>query len=227
MIEKLLRFWERIVWQWIKLRSLPKTLLVNFYYFPFSTAIKLPILIGYNVKINRLGSRNAITLNEIRRSVIKFGIISGSFQTEFRSGYWDIGENGTVTFSGDAVFAKGSCLIVDGNLHIGKHFYSNSNFLLNASSDIKIGDHCIAGWNVTLIDGDGHPTNRNDMVFSGIVIEDHVWLCSEAMILKNSYVAKDFIVGARACVSKKFQEPACLIAGVPAAIVRYNVSWNV
>lgn len=56
------------------LLSIPKTILFNFKVFSFKTAIKLPVFIAYNVKLDEY-YRNCIVINgTISRFMIKINI---------------------------------------------------------------------------------------------------------------------------------------------------------
>ncbi len=59
-----------------------------------------------------------------------------------------------------------------------------------------------------------------------VTIGSHVWVGMHALILKNSYIADNCIVGAQAVVSKKFEEPGCVLAGNPAKVVKRGINWS-
>ncbi|MFY0256274.1 hypothetical protein ACDQ55_20230 [Chitinophaga sp. 30R24] len=42
------------------LRSLPKTIYFNFYYFPFKTALRLPVFIDHHVRLMKMGGKVAL-----------------------------------------------------------------------------------------------------------------------------------------------------------------------
>jgi acetyltransferase-like isoleucine patch superfamily enzyme len=58
-----------------------------------------------------------------------------------------------------------------------------------------------------------------------IVIGDHVWLGEGCVILGQSEVGAGSIVGMRSVVKGKMPNN-CVVAGVPARIVRRNVAWE-
>ena len=136
------------------LGSLFKSLYVNLHDFPIRTALHVLILVGSQVKLDELGGR--IEVAEIRRGMVRFGIASGSFSLESSRGFLHIWQNGFLRFEGQADFAKGSSLIVDRNCQIWGNIYCNANAIINANRGITIGENCLIGWNVTIIDGDGH-----------------------------------------------------------------------
>ena len=58
-----------------------------------------------------------------------------------------------------------------------------------------------------------------------IIIEDHVWIGANATILPGVTVGYGAIVAAGAVV-KNNVPPKCLVAGIPARIIRENVEWS-
>ena len=59
-----------------------------------------------------------------------------------------------------------------------------------------------------------------------ISIGNNVWIAARTMILKGSVIPDGSIVGAGSIVRKKFQQPHCLISGVPANISKEKVVWE-
>lgn len=97
---------------------------------------------------------------------------------------------------------------------------------------IKIGDNCLFAENVYFRCTDGHTVYDNEsneiLNNSGdIVVGNHVWFGREALVLKNAQIADDTVVGARSIVNKKITESNCLIAGIPAKIVKRGINWSI
>lgn len=206
------------------LLDLPKTLFINFYYLPVKRAIKLPIRVSYDVKIGSLGKRDSIKLADGSRISIGKG---GSFALGSNS-YWHIGENGKVIFNGKAVFSKGIQLVADGNIKFGKDFWCNANCIINSGKKIEFGNEVLLGWNVRIMDGDGHTIIHSGLqgnFYEDIYIDDNVWIASECMVLKGSSLRKNTIVAARGIVSKQFNEENILIGGSN-KILKTDVEWR-
>ncbi|NLF59687.1 MAG: acyltransferase [Lentisphaerae bacterium] len=215
----------------IKIFCFPKILFINFYYFPFAVAIRFPIYIGYQVPLHRLGRRNAIHLARIESGIFRFGLDNGSFDLGKKSsGFWDIGENGELFIGGKASFSKGSVLIVDGKISIGDNFYCNANCIINSSQSITIGSDCLLGWSVTVLDGDGHSIFNEEgkriNYPAEISIGNNVWLCSESLVLKGASINNDSVLAARSCLTTSLNESNVVIAGIPAKIVKKNITWK-
>lgn len=117
-------------------------------------------------------------------------------------------------------------------LYIGNHLTTNTATIieLGSGTTIHIGDDCTFSWDVMLRSCDWHPIydrdtkelqNKNKSIYIG----NHVWLSSSAWVSKGAYVPDDCVVGERALVTKAFTTPNCVIAGIPAKVVRTNIEW--
>ena len=69
-------------------------------------------------------------------------------------------------------------------------------------------------------------TSKKDLINGDIVVDDHVWIGMRSMVLKNTIIGKNCIVGAASVCNKEYGKDNCLIAGNPAKIVKENVNWS-
>lgn len=208
-----------------KLLDLPKTLLFNFYYLPFKKAIKLPIRVSHKVRIGKMGKRGALVIEKDEHISIGNG---GSFNICDVPGYWSLGENATVVFEGGATFGRGIQFICDGNITIGSDFYCNAGCVINCGKEIKFGNKALLGWNVTILDGDGHSIIHNGIPkqpYESILVGNHVWLASNSVILKGSIIPSNTVVAMGGLVSKSFRDENCLI-GNQNKVLATNISWR-
>lgn len=60
-----------------------------------------------------------------------------------------------------------------------------------------------------------------------IVIGEHVWVGTKVTCLKGARVPDHSIVGACALVTGAFDKPNCVLAGVPAKVVKEQVDWSI
>lgn len=101
--------------------------------------------------------------------------------------------------------------------------YANTGLTLVDDYEINIGKNVMFGPNVTLTSTNHpiHPKLREDGTqFSApINIEDDVWIGAHAVVLPGITIGKGSIVGAGAVVTKNVP-PMCVVAGVPARIIR-------
>lgn len=135
-------------------------------------------------------------------------------------------ENAKIIINGDArIFYGGDVyLFKDAVLTIGNS-YINSNCTLRVTNKVIIGNGCAIAWNVSIMDSEFHCIDGK-LNASPIIIEDHVWVGANSTILPGVTVGYGAIVAAGAVV-KDNVPPKCLVAGIPARIIKENVEWNI
>lgn len=204
--------------------------------FDFKTALRLPIIIGKNVKYFGI-RKGCIELSDFPFfGMVRLGADNGA------SGIWKYDKcdgvidfsNGFVIFGTNVNITKGFCLksINGAKLSIGSNFYSNPYLTILAKQSITIGDDCLFGWNITMNDGDGHSVissdsgnvlNSNKPIFIG----NHVWIAAEASILKGSFISNDSIIGYRTITAKAFTKSnVCIVGEYPGRISKENICWK-
>lgn len=111
--------------------------------------------------------------------------------------------------------------IAGGHLEIGNNVFINYGSSLVASAHVRIGDDCLIGTHVMVMDCDFHRIEDKawDTTGEPIVIEDRVWLGNRSMVLKGVRVGHDAVVAAGSVVTKDV-EPRTVVAGVPAIVVK-------
>lgn len=137
--------------------------------------------------------------------------------------------NGDLIINGDLMIADVAIVVhPNARLVIGKKCLMNEETFLECELSIVIGDNVLIGRNVTIRDGDGHDhgdASGNRERCLPVVIGNSVWIGSNAMIQKGVHIGDGSIVAAGAIVTRDV--PAkCLVAGVPAKVVKYNVHWE-
>lgn len=110
-------------------------------------------------------------------------------------------------------------------LEIGSGF-ANHGARIHCFSNVRIGDHVFIGDDVAIRDSDGHEIVGSDRPMTlPIVIGNHVWIGAKVTIVKGVTIGDGAVVAAGAVVTKDV--PAyTMVAGVPAKVVRENVSWK-
>ncbi len=108
-----------------------------------------------------------------------------------------------------------------GHLEIGDNVFINYGSSIVASSHVRIGDDCLIGTHVIVMDCDFHRVEDKawDTTGDPVVIEDRVWLGNRSMVLKGVRIGHDAVVAAGSVVTKDV-EPRTVVAGVPAIVVR-------
>lgn len=104
------------------------------------------------------------------------------------------------------------------------------DFFVDYNSTLNIGDDCMFSAGVIIRSGDSHVVKDLDGNIlskpSNINIGDHVWVGLNALIIKNTEISANSIVGANAVVTKKFLSTNIAVAGNPAKIVSENIDWS-
>lgn len=107
--------------------------------------------------------------------------------------------------------------------------YINSNVKIRCHNDIIIGSGAAISHDVTIMDSDAHEIIGNGIVKkpdnSFVHIGNHVWIGSRATILKGVTIGDGAIIAAGAVVTHDV--PAnTLVGGVPAKIIRSDITWE-
>lgn len=108
-----------------------------------------------------------------------------------------------------------------GIIDIGKNVFFNRNCSVTSMGKIIIGDFCMFGNNVVVVDHDHNFTNGNlnEYIKSEIKIGNNVWIGANSTILRGVTIGDNSIIGANSLVNKDV--PAGEVwAGVPAKKIR-------
>lgn len=121
----------------------------------------------------------------------------------------------------------------DAKLSLGSG-YMNHDCVIDCFSSITIGYGVVISERVVIRDSDNHAitSTENGELKSGekpeaapIVIQNHVWLGMNVVVLKGVTIGEGAIVAAGSVVTKDVPSH-CLVAGVPAKVVKTNVTWS-
>jgi len=104
--------------------------------------------------------------------------------------------------------------------------YINRYCRIRCYCEINIGQHVAISENFTIWDSDAHEIIASPKPFSEkIDIGNHVWIGTNVTVLKGVTIGDGAIIAAGSVVTKNV--PAkCLVAGVPAKIIKSNVEWK-
>lgn len=106
----------------------------------------------------------------------------------------------------------------------GSHGFMNTNSTLNCFCHVEIGDDVGIGDNVTITDSDHHAINGKSPT-APVIIGDHVWICSNAIICKGVSIGDGAVVAAGSVVNKDVPSHS-LVGGVPARVLKEGISWK-
>lgn len=134
-----------------------------------------------------------------------------------------LGDNASIKFNGRFTMHRHSVIMVhkDARLEIGNNTYLNGG-TIDCSYNISIGNDCAIADGVRIMDNSWHSMYSS---VEGVKIGNKVWLATNAMILPGVTIGNGAIVAAGAVVTKDV--PAkCMVAGVPARVIKENVEWR-
>jgi len=210
--------------------GLPKTLLFNFHYFDFRTAIKLPVWLTHKVRLKSLKGKVLIETSHIKKGIISIGFAHVSINDTNEYSLWNV--EGTVIFKGKAGFGAGTKIAVGKNAKLT----FGQNFLITARSEIacfkekRFGDDCLLSWDILVMDTDAHPIYDEQMKRmnedKSIIIGNHVWIGCRTLILKGAEIGDGCIVGASSLVNKKFDLKNSVIVGNLARGTKEKIFWE-
>ena len=133
---------------------------------------------------------------------------------------------------GDVEFGQGVCLVGDvvpiefvsykgSRISIGDHTFINYGSSITAYKQVKIGRHCLLGHHLLIVDRNELGIEQREVAppAAPVIIEDHVWIGSHAIILPGVCIGRHAAIGAGSVVTRDI--PAnCLAVGNPARVVR-------
>lgn len=152
----------------------------------------------YNCKFRFYGSNN----------IVKIGAKCSFKNVEF----WFEGDNNIITIGEQCSFCgKTQIACLEGTkISIGDNLLSSSDVFLRTSDSHSV------------LDLEGNRINFAKNIYIG----NNVWLCQKTTLLKGSKVSDNSIVAYGSIVTKKFDEPHCIIGGNPAKIIKREIDWK-
>lgn len=96
---------------------------------------------------------------------------------------------------------------------------------------VDIGEDCMFSRDITIRTGDSHSiidlkTNKRVNFPKSIFIGSHTWIGYGVNIAKGTEIQSNSVLGAASYVNKKFDIGNVIIAGVPARIVKNDITWD-
>lgn len=139
---------------------------------------------------------------------------------------FSIGESASFICNGFSFFDGTSVYVSkEAKLKVGSGYMSGRGLIVCRNS-IEIGEDVAIADEVIIRDSDDHIILREGYLMTApIRIGNHVWIGTRAVILKGAKIGDGCIVAAGSLVTKSFPDN-CLIGGVPAKIIKENISWK-
>ena len=178
----------------------------------------------YNPKIKGLsvkfgGNYNVVKLYEPLLCINKLSIgLKNKDKVEIRNSKNDIQKLHIECMGRSKVFIDEDFSVADGI------------FIADYGSKIEIGKDAMFSFQTVMQTGDEHiiynKANSEFMGTNDIKIGNHVWVGFRAKILKKSVIPDGCIVGMDSTVTKPFDTPNSVIAGIPAKIIKTDIRWD-
>lgn len=214
------------------LLSIPKTVIFNFKILPVKSAIKMPFIVSYNVKLGGVTRDNFIVEKKnLSTASMRIGFgDSANGRRESKKSLIRIINGGKIILKGTVGLSQGVVLLVNNSsLVLGDYFRCNYSTTLDCTDEnIVFGNDVVLGWNVTVKNNDGHTiiqNGRQKKKADSVYIGNHVWLCSYSTVLKGVNVGNHCVVGYGSLLTKAEPENHVLYAGVPAKPMRKEINW--
>lgn len=206
-----------------------KSFVFNFHYFPLKQAIKFPVIISSNCKLDTLHGKCYIDA-PVKTGMVLFGVgPSGLFDHRVDKSLLCLTSGGELHFKGNARFGPGTRIINNGKMIIGNNFTITGSTKIICSKAISFGNDVLISWDVLIMDKDYHKIVYKDHeseMCKPITIGNHVWIGCKSCVLKGSVIGNDSVVAAMTRVNTHFYDSNCLLAGIPGRIVKNNISWK-
>ncbi len=127
----------------------------------------------------------------------------------------------------DTFFIHSGCDIMvfkGAKLNLGSG-YINRYCKIRCYDEITIGNGVAISENFTIWDSDAHQIINGNEATQPIVIGNKVWIGTNVTVLKGVKIGDGCVIAAGSLVTKDV--PAnCLAAGVPAKVIKKNVTWK-
>lgn len=137
-----------------------------------------------------------------------------------------IGDNAKVEIGDFTCYAGSQLTVTENAVFKAEDAYMNYGSVIVCKNRIEIGKHCLIGERVKISDSNNHRINYDGYKVSApIIIGEHVWICNDSTILCGVTIGDGAVVAAGSVVTKDV--PAkCVVAGVPARVIRENIFWT-
>ena len=156
----------------------------------------------------------------------------GCFWPGFKPGLTNfiVCDGAEVTVSGHFKIFNSARISVNpgAKLSIGNGGFMNMNGNIRCFESISIGDGVKISENSTVSDSDNHNLNKADIEYKKskpVNIGNHVIIGLNSTVLKGVNIGDGAIIAAGAVVTKDVP-PNTLAGGVPAKIIKENISWE-
>jgi acetyltransferase-like isoleucine patch superfamily enzyme len=144
------------------------------------------------------------------------------------------GDSGLIYVSEKSDLRHAHLALGGGNIFIGDDVRATARFTINCRNQgsVSLDEDVLIGSDVLLMTDDCHAIldaveSRRINPYGGTInIKKHVWIADQVRIMGDSSIQSDCVVGAGAFIRKNFEQSGVILAGIPARIVRENITWD-
>ncbi len=185
---------------------------------------KRAIWIGSDTVIDGVERIEVAPGGALRVGLGSFGLTSSDDTSVIR-----IREGATFACAGTVSLQRGIRVVVDGGrLTIGHGTSINGlGTKILCKQAVSIGAFCSISWDVQVLDNDFHTMTvggAEQPSTAPVVIGDHVWIGTRALVLKGVTIGDGAVIAAGAVVTRDVP-PGAVVAGIPAKVVGQADSW--
>lgn len=222
----------KTIFELFRMLSIWKTIYFNFHYFPFKTALHLPVFIYKRVCFNTVQGR-IVFETPIKTGMVRFGLPSLGIQDhKYERTVLEL--TGTLVFMGRAFIGQGSriCVGKEGVLTLGKSFKITGNTDIICQKEVSFGSNCLLAWDILIMDTDFHFVLDKDGKIINlprpIIVGDHVWIGCRNTVLKGVTIASDTVISSNSTVTRSVLERNCIVGGHGKSleILKQGIDWK-
>jgi acetyltransferase-like isoleucine patch superfamily enzyme len=140
--------------------------------------------------------------------------------------------SGKITFNGTCNIGHGSKISVGktGDLYFGDNFTITAESTIVCFKEISFGNNCLLSWEILIMDTDFHKikSDKGELLNSesSIIIGENVWIGCRTTILKGTKISNGCVVGANSLINKDLLKTNSIYAGIPAKVIKENITWE-
>jgi acetyltransferase-like isoleucine patch superfamily enzyme len=144
------------------------------------------------------------------------------------------GDGGVIYLSDQCDLGNAHLALGGGGIFVGDGVRATARLIINCRNQgsVALDEDILIGSDVLFMTDDCHTIlstsdGRRVNPYGGVIqIRKHVWIADEVRIMGDSSIQGDCVVGAGAFVRRIFDQPGVVLAGVPAKVIRENITWD-
>jgi acetyltransferase-like isoleucine patch superfamily enzyme len=180
---------------------------------------------------------NKLLRVEIHRSVDSRIELAGRLLVESWHGgvspiFISVGPAALLKVEGDFVIGHGVQIVIGATASLllgGRKSSTGSGITCDSriivGREVSVGYDSIIAWGVVISDSDWHAMN-GIVRQSRVTIGNHVWIAHDVSVLRGARIGNGCVIGAKSLVQDQEFSDGLLVAGVPARVIKENISWS-